>query len=420
MGAAVVVDWTEFVIKPSNYISSLCYSVLRLEPFATCSYACVYCYARWYRSLHGRYRAKPWIPRFFEKLARRLEEPKPFFRLATLSDPLQPRHGPFHPVVKKLLRIALRYEVPIILNTKGDPRLDPELDSLLLALADHGLLLVQVTVPYSSRVAVLLEPKAPPAEARLAAIEHLAEHGVPVVARVQPLIPGLEAEHVWAAEEALERGARGVIGEPLRETRNGLERLYKLLGMNPEKWSWEPYQLGEEPGREPLLHPTSPWRLKMHSTLASLAARYGAFYSACKDTLRPDAPGLTRWYQPGRTCCLEWLGFRRLVAVRPTLHEYHYLASARGGSLSWAEFIGEACSMGLACTDSLEGQPSWIRKAYRMHENKLRRIIEGGALQKLLGKLADTGVARGGDDERQATDTRGWGGAVSHRPHGIG
>ncbi|ABM81220.1 radical SAM protein [Hyperthermus butylicus] len=401
-----MVEWLEFVIKPSNYISSLCYSILRLEPFTTCSYGCVYCYARWYRGPHGKSQAKPWLPKLFEKLAQRLREPKPFFRLATLSDPLQPPRGPFHPVIKRLLRIALRHKVPIVLNTKGDPRRDPELESLLLALADHGLLIVQLTIPYSSRVAVLLEPGAPPVEARLEALEHLVGHRVPVVVRVQPLIPGLEEEHLWAAEEALERGARGVIGEPLRETREGLERLYKLLGMDWRRWNWEPYQLGEEPGREPLLHPTSPWRLQMHTALAALAARYGAVYSACKDTLRPDAPGLTRWYQPGKTCCLEWLGFRRPVAVRPTLHEYHYLSSARGESLSWTEFMDKACGIGLACSGSLEGQPSWIRKAYRVHENKLRRIVEGGALQKLLGKLADTEQPGGGGMTRDRPPTR--------------
>ncbi|HID41649.1 MAG TPA: radical SAM protein, partial [Pyrodictium sp.] len=36
----------ELGIKPSSYISSLCYSVLRLEPFTGCSFGCTYCYAR--------------------------------------------------------------------------------------------------------------------------------------------------------------------------------------------------------------------------------------------------------------------------------------------------------------------------------------------------------------------------------------
>ena len=44
-----MISYEDLVINVSNHISSLCYSVLRFEPYRECEYKCLYCYARWYR-----------------------------------------------------------------------------------------------------------------------------------------------------------------------------------------------------------------------------------------------------------------------------------------------------------------------------------------------------------------------------------
>jgi len=383
-----VVEWMEVGIKPSSYISSLCYSVLRLEPFTSCSFGCAYCYARWYRGA-GPPRVKHWLPRVFEKIARSLEGlPRPVFRLATLSDPLQPRGGMAAGAVKALLRAALRHQVPLVLNTRGDPAWDPEVFALLLSLAEHRLVLVQVTIGLPEGAAGLLEPGSPPPSRRLDALEALAEHGVPVVARTQPLVPGLEEEQLRVAEEALERGAWGLIAEPLRETRRGLEAVYRLLGLGVPDAGWEPYQLAEEPGREPLLHPGPGWRGRVHRALDALAQRYGAVYAPCKDTA---LPWLARWYRPGRGCCLEWLAAGEPVLVRPTLHEYLYWRGELGGDGSWSSFEDYVCGLPVYepfCT-MLDRYPSPVRRALRAHHRRLRRLVENKSkLAALLGRLA--------------------------------
>jgi DNA repair photolyase len=380
-GATVMVEWLEFGIKPSSFISSLCYSVFRLEPFTTCSYGCVYCYARWYRGPHGRPAVKWETVKLFEKLASKLPEnlPKPMFRLATLSDPFQHFNGRVPGAVKALLRSALRLEVPLIVNTKG-PLRDPELIPLLQSLADHGLILVQVTVAFSDEVALRLEPGAPLPSERFEIVEALAEHGVPVVVRVQPLIPGLEEEHLWAAEEALERGALGLIGEPLRETREGLETLYNLLNLNWKAYRWEGYQLGIEEGREPLLHPHREWRMWMHSSLEAIASKHGRPYAPCKDMLLTN----TRWYRPGRTCCLEWLALHEPPLLRPTLHEYAYLGMPKTPPEELCEILGWPYT----CTTSqLQQYPKPIRKTLQAHMKRLWRLINSPKLTQLLEKL---------------------------------
>ena len=379
-----MVEWLEYVIKPSNYISSLCYSVFRLEPFTTCSYGCAYCYAQWYRGPHGVPREKPWVPRGFERIARRLPRglPKPFFRLATLSDPFQPVRGGVSALVKRILRIAHRYEVPLVVNTKGLVARDEEALWLLVGLADRGLLVLQYTIGFGDSVASLLEPMAPRPSERLYEARMLARQGVPVIARVQPLVPGLEQEHYRVAIRALGSGARGLIGEPLRETRTGLARLYKLLASSEEPPScWEPYQLGEEPGREPLLHPCPEWRKRVNHALEAIAAQHGAVYASCKDSLLT----LHKWYRPGKTCCLEWLGLREEPLLRPTLHEYSYLEWPRLSPEQLCKELGPP----FICDHRLDQYPAVIRKGVRAHLAKLKKLLrDRNRVQKLLEKLS--------------------------------
>lgn len=245
-----------------------------------------------------------------------------------------------------------------MLNTRGDLAWDPEVFALLLSLADHRLVLVQVTAGLPEGAAGLLEPGAPPPGRRLDALEALAEHSVPVVARVQPLVPGLEEGQLRVTEEALERGAQGLIAEPLRETCRGLEAVYRLPGLGVPDAGWEPYRLAEEPGREPLLHP-------------------GA--------------GLARWYRPGRGCCLEWPAVGEPVLVRPTLHEYLYWREELGGDGSWSGFEDYVCGLPVYepfCT-MLDRYPSPVRRALHAHHRGLRSLVENPSkLAALLGRLA--------------------------------
>ncbi|MET1101206.1 MAG: radical SAM protein [Pyrodictiaceae archaeon] len=375
-------EWLELGIKPSSYISALCQSVFRLEPFTTCSYGCLYCYARWYRGPPGKPIIKWHVARLFEKVAAKLpgDKPRPLFRLATLSEPFQHASGDHVPgVVKALLRVSLKHSVPVIVNTKG-PLRDRELFSILLSLADHQLLVVQVTIAFSDEISLILEPKAPLPSERLAMIEELKEHAVPVVARVQPLIPGLEDEHTWAVTEALEHGAQGVIGEPLRETLQGLRQIYRLLGLRLDESLWEDYQLGLEEKREPLLHPRRSWRARIHSALEALTARHGKPYAPCKDMV---LAGFT-WFRPGRTCCLEWLGLREEPLLRPTLNEYALLGWPKEPPWKLCSRLGWPYNCGL---EELEAYPKPIRKAMVMHMRRLWRLIESERLALLLSRL---------------------------------
>jgi len=402
--------WPDYVIKPSGYVSGLCYSLLRVEPWETCSFGCIYCYARWYRGPHGPPVARRGWLRRWRRLARLSSRlwPRPWWRLSTLSEPFQRVGGSVPGSVVAGLRAALRREVPLVVNTRSDAVAEPTVLGVLAALAERGLVVVQVSVspPGFDRLA---EPVAPPSWRRLEALEVLAEHGVPVAARVQPLVPGLEEEQLRLAEEALSRGAVSVIAESLRETREGLLRLYRLV-LGREPWgvtSWEPYQGAVVPGREGLLHPGPEWRRRMHTALRVLAARHGAAYAPCKDGWLAEY-AWPPWRPGSWDCCMAGLASRRRgpqLLLRPTLHEYAWLWRLLGRRPGWGEFLdwcrGELRSAGYVCGGGLEELPGWLRRPLRRHEAMLRRLVEKRA-ERIPGLLLTT-LPGAGDVEGPAT-----------------
>ena len=338
----------EFVIKPSNYISPLCYSIFRLEPYDSCSFGCIYCYAQWYRGPHKpKPKPKWYVVKEFERIAR-LTEPKPYFRLATLSEPFQDDYE----ITLKLMNIAKKYKIPLIVNTKSDKVLKPEVMNEIISLASESLILLQVTIS-TFKYDKILEPGAPSARSRLNVVSELSSREVPTVVRVQPLFPGLEEDHYEVAEEALKSGAMGLIGESVRLTKKLLETVYNALGFKPEV-EWVPYQFHEVEGKEPLLHPELKWRERIHNALASIASKYGRPYADCKETCT--------FYGFRKDCCLSWVGMS--VPLRLTLREL--------------------LSIGMDCENYLCSIKGPLSRALRMHLKKILRIAKNESIIKRL------------------------------------
>ena len=368
------IDWPMFTVRPSVVISSLCYSIFRLEPYSSCPYGCVYCYARWYRThqpLSGEALVKLW-----GKLARQLGSanlPPPYFRLSTLVEPFQEAEEKGC-IALRLMRIARRHGVPLVINTKSVLlRRPPWLDAVL-ELADEGLVLVQVSVAtLDEATARALEPGAPTPRERLGMVEELCEHGVPVVARLQPLVPGIEDQQVEAAAAALEHGCRGVIVEPLRETVEGLARVAEAMGMSPREYlsayRWEPYP--SQRGASSLLRPGIEWRKSILERLRRTVSGRGVL-TICKDGVWP---GVSRY---GFDCCQAWLMGAR-YSLRRTLYEYVLEPRATPPNVH------------LLSEEEYGKYPRPVRRGLRLHHNKLRRVLESKLLLSEL--VVDEGRA---------------------------
>ena len=359
-GMLMKIDWPFFAIKPSITISSLCYSIFRIEPYTSCTYSCVFCYARWYRKPLPL--TSPQILEAWKRLAnslRNVDLPPPFFRLSTLTEPFQEQLETRHRTSLNIMRIAHKHEVPLIVNTKSDLiGKSPWIDELL-RLADKNLVLVQVSLTATDpEISKALEPNAPMPERRLKLIEYLKGHDVPVIARLQPLIPGIERPQLEAARKALDHGSLGIIVEPLRETRDGLIKVAKALRKDPEEYliefKWEPYVPSSSDSE--LLRPNLEWRREIFRELHAVISRYGRIMTICKNGLwlnlsSHDADCCQSQYIKAPHSIRETL-YERLVRSRESLPNIHVLHE-----------------------EHFMRYPRIIRRALKLHHNKLRKIL---------------------------------------------
>lgn len=195
-----------------------------LNAYRGCEHGCIYCFARPTHAFHdlspgldfeSKLFAKPDAPRLL-----RAELSRPGYRAATLAmgtntDPYQPIEGRYG-ITRGVLKVLLETRHPVSITTKSD-RVVRDLD-LLGPLAELGLVAVVVSVTsLDPATSCTLEPRAPSARKRLAAIKALSGAGVPTWVAVAPIIPAVTDHEIEAiVEAAAEAGARGGFFVPLR------------------------------------------------------------------------------------------------------------------------------------------------------------------------------------------------------------
>lgn len=370
--------WGEgLLIQPTPYISGLCYSVFRVEPYAECSFACTYCYRRWY-AVRGGVR-QVWD---FERAAAEVRSsglvPVPF-RVSTLTDPLQPIEEK-EKLTLKILEIAERYDYPIVLNTRSTLIGKEPWRGRILELAQRGLLVLQISVSTITDEWKKLEPNAPPPEEVLDAAGRLAERGVPLVIRYQPLIPGLSdvdeiAER--AAERFSEVGAQHVVVEYLRIEEHALNFYEKLATNNePYRLKWEFYGVYSERG--PVKPPLN-YREQRIKAISEIMRKKGLKFATCKE-------GFFSVHSSPDCCGFYLLGARYIV--RPTLAEVYRIVR-EGGSLGVEELLLKLLHLrGFLSGSRIDAYPRPIRKGLRWHENVLQKVLRDKAqLEKVTSEL---------------------------------
>jgi len=370
--------WGEgLLIQPTPYISGLCYSVFRVEPYAECSFACTYCYRRWY-AVRGGVR-QVWD---FERAAAEVRSSGLFpvpFRVSTLTDPLQPIEEK-EKLTLKILEIAERYDYPIVLNTRSTLIGKEPWRGRILELAQRGLLVLQISVSTITDEWKKLEPNAPPPEEVLDAAGRLAERGVPLVIRYQPLIPGLSdvdeiAER--AAERFSEVGAQHVVVEYLRIEEHALNFYEKLATSNePYRLKWESY--GVHSGRGPVKPPLN-YREQRIKAISEIMRKKGLKFATCKE-------GFFSVHSSPDCCGFYLLGARYIV--RPTLAEVYRIVR-EDGSLGVEELLLKLLHLrGFLSGSRIDAYPRPIRKGLRWHENVLQKVLRDKVqLEKVTSEL---------------------------------
>ncbi|MBC7217310.1 MAG: radical SAM protein [Candidatus Caldatribacterium sp.] len=155
-----------------------------LNPYTGCAHRCLYCYISSFIPRAFEVREKP---PFLRALARDLEEcdRNLYLSLSNSSDPYPPLEKERR-LTRKVLELCRDAQMPVLVVTKSS-----------LVLEDRDLLsemqaVVSITITtLDEEKARLLEPGAPPPRERVATCALLAQKGIPVVLRVDPIIPGI-------------------------------------------------------------------------------------------------------------------------------------------------------------------------------------------------------------------------------------
>ena len=195
-----------------------------INPYRGCEHGCIYCFARPTHAYHDLSPGLDFETKLFAKpdaasLLRAELSGKNYvvapIALGTNTDPFQPieaRYG----ITRAILEVLVETRHPFSITTKSD-RVVRDID-LLAPMAADGLAAVAISVtsldPAISRT---LEPRAPSAKKRLAAVRALSNAGVPTFVSISPVIPAItdhELEHL--VEAAAEAGARGCFYIPVR------------------------------------------------------------------------------------------------------------------------------------------------------------------------------------------------------------
>jgi DNA repair photolyase len=187
-----------------------------LNPYMGCEHGCAYCYARTYHEYWGfsagldfetRILVKPDIAKILaEELSRPSWHPA-IINLSGITDPYQPVERRLR-LTRQCLEVLVEFGNPFFVITKN--HLITRDRDVLMEAARHGLCAVLLSVTtLDAELGGVLEPRASRPQARLAAIQTLADAGVPVGVNAAPLIPGLTDHELPAIiKAAVESGAQ--------------------------------------------------------------------------------------------------------------------------------------------------------------------------------------------------------------------
>jgi DNA repair photolyase len=195
-----------------------------INPYRGCEHGCIYCFARPTHAFHDLSPGLDFESKLFAKpnaaqlLRAELGRPSYVCRpvaIGTNTDPYQPIEGKWR-IMRQVLEVLAEVRHPVVITTKSD-RVLRDMD-ILSGMARQGLANVTLSVTsLTPEISRTLEPRAPSARKRLAAVKALNEAGIPCWVAIAPVIPWVTDHELEAiVEAAADAGAPGVFTIPVR------------------------------------------------------------------------------------------------------------------------------------------------------------------------------------------------------------
>jgi DNA repair photolyase len=194
---------TEYFLLPVKSVLNYCNSERvpfrwTVNPYRGCEFGCRYCYARYtheYMELDGdAFESKIYVKQDAGALAERdLSTEKIWgehIAIGTATDPYQPAEKEFQTTRAILERMAERDGLSLSITTKSN-QVVRDID-LLERISKRSSITIHMTVTtLRTRLARMLEPRAPRPDLRLEAIAKLRQAGISVGVNAMPILPGL-------------------------------------------------------------------------------------------------------------------------------------------------------------------------------------------------------------------------------------
>jgi len=190
-------------------------------PYTGCSHGCLYCYITSYipRGFHTRLKKNI--------LSRLSKEVKKFdgkyISISNSSDPYPPEENK-NKIMPEILKILKAHEIKVLLITKSD-----------LVARDKDILRNMTTMvsisltTFDERTTNMIEPCAPSPKKRLEALKKLSSVDIPCSLRLDPLIPGVNDEHINDIIEKTSPYIKHVVTSTVKPRGDGMNRLRRAL-----------------------------------------------------------------------------------------------------------------------------------------------------------------------------------------------
>ena len=292
---------TEYFLLPVKSILNRCDSdrvpfKWTVNPYRGCEFGCRYCYARYtheYMELDGgEFESKIYVKQNAGDLAERdLSSEKIWgehIAIGTATDPYQPAEREFAATRAILEKMAERKGLSLSITTKSNQVLR-DLELLQRISAVSSLTVNMSITTMRTRLARMLEPRAPRPDLRMEAVRKLCDAGIAAGVFAMPILPGLtdrEQDLEDLARSARDAGAQWFAGRALFLMPSSwkaflafLEPRFPKLAKRYREW-YKGY--GDMPKE---------YREKLAASFQEIRRKYGL-------SSRPDLPLTKSWRSP--------------------------------------------------------------------------------------------------------------------------
>lgn len=221
---------TEYFVLPVRSILNRCDSPRvpfgwTINPYRGCEFGCKYCYARYtheYMELDGGdFERKIYVKGNAGALVERDLRDKKIWgdhiAIGTATDPYQPAEQEYEVTQSILKQMAARDGLSVSITTKSN-RVVRDIEILKQISARSSLSINLSVTTLSTRLARLLEPRAPRPDLRLSAVRRLRDAGIDAGVLAMPIVPGItdgEGDLDALASAARDAGALWFAGRVL-------------------------------------------------------------------------------------------------------------------------------------------------------------------------------------------------------------